>query len=417
MYVAKASGYTLCTFRSNTLPPQPCATGKNLRKNRILATLLLAALTSAAFSVPFVFKTQAYTPVTRTYYVAADEVPWDYAPSGINQITGQAFGSSAWHLDENTFVGQGPDRIGSVYTKCLYREYTNINFNESKIRREWQHLGTLGPVIRGVVGDTLIVVFKNNCQIATTVHPHGVFYLKPSEGAFYNDNDGINGGDYVAPGAMWTYTWPVPQRAGPGPGDPSSVLWMYHGHVDEPGETNAGLIGPIIITKPNMARADGNPRDVDREFVNLFTVFDENRSPYIDANIQPYITDVGNLVTNDTEALKADDGFIESNLMHSINGFVYGNGQDINGQLGLTMDLGERVRWYIIAMGTEVDLHTPHWHGNSLLFAKMRVDVIEVLPGSMKTLDMVPDNPGTWLYHCHVNDHIDAGMLAVYTVR
>src|SRR4051812_47177502 len=30
--------------------------------------------------------------VTRTYYIAADEVKWDYAPSGSNQITGQPFG-------------------------------------------------------------------------------------------------------------------------------------------------------------------------------------------------------------------------------------------------------------------------------------------------------------------------------------
>ncbi|HZD00265.1 MAG TPA: multicopper oxidase domain-containing protein [Actinomycetes bacterium] len=29
---------------------------------------------------------------------------------------------------------------------------------------------------------------------------------------------------------------------------------------------------------------------------------------------------------------------------------------------------------------------------------------------------MQPDNPGTWLYHCHANDHIDAGMAALYTV-
>jgi FtsP/CotA-like multicopper oxidase with cupredoxin domain len=35
---------------------------------------------------------------------------------------------------------------------------------------------------------------------------------------------------------------------------------------------------------------------------------------------------------------------------------------------------------------------------------------------SMKIADMVPDNPGTWLFHCHVNDHILAGMQATYTV-
>ena len=68
-------------------------------------------------------------------------------------------------------------------------------------------------------------------------------------------------------------------------------------------------------------------------------------------------------------------------------------------------------------MGTEVDLHTPHWHANTLLWNGNRVDLVETLPASMKMLDMAPDNPGTWLYHCHVNDHIDAGMAALYTVR
>jgi hephaestin len=29
---------------------------------------------------------------------------------------------------------------------------------------------------------------------------------------------------------------------------------------------------------------------------------------------------------------------------------------------------------------------------------------------------MVPDDPGTWLYHCHVNDHILAGMQTRYAV-
>ncbi len=341
--------------------------------------------------------------------MAADEVLWNYAPSGINQITGQAFGDT-----ENVFVQPGPDRIGSVYWKCLYREYTDGSFSTLKTRPlEWQHLGALGPLIRGVVGDTIVVEFKNNCQIPTSVHPHGVFYLKASEGAPYNDNEGINGGDYVAPGGTWTYTWPVPARAGPGPRDGSSVLWMYHSHVDESGDTNAGLVGPIIITRPTMAGVYGIPRDVDREFVTLFTVMDENRSPYIDYNIQ-YFLGITNV--NMRETLKANEDFEESNLMHSINGFVYGNGP-VNGQLGLTMGLGERVRWYVFAMGTEVDLHTPHWHGNTVLLMMMRTDIVELLPASMKVADMVPDNPGTWFYHCHVNDHIDAGMMTLYTVQ
>jgi hephaestin len=40
----------------------------------------------------------------------------------------------------------------------------------------------------------------------------------------------------------------VPERAGPGPHDPSSVVWMYHSHTDEIADGYAGLIGPMIIT-------------------------------------------------------------------------------------------------------------------------------------------------------------------------
>jgi FtsP/CotA-like multicopper oxidase with cupredoxin domain len=34
----------------------------------------------------------------------------------------------------------------------------------------------------------------------------------------------------------------------------------------------------------------------------------------------------------------------------------------------------------------------------------------------MLEVDMVPDNPGTWMFHCHVDDHILAGMQALYRV-
>lgn len=40
--------------------------------------------------------------------------------------------------------------------------------------------------------------------------------------------------------------------------------------------------------------------------------------------------------------------FEESNLMHSMNGFIYGN------LPGLDMVEGDRVRWHVAAYGTEV---------------------------------------------------------------
>jgi hephaestin len=342
-------------------------------------------------------------PRQRVYYIAADEVEWDYAPTGINQITGEPFDDAA-----NVFVQQGDDRIGKVYIKALYREYTDGRFNHLKARpARWEHLGFLGPMIRAVVGDTIVVHFKNNTTRPVSMHPHGVFYAKNAEGAPYNDGtSGSNkADDAVPPGRTFDYVWQVPERAGPGPSDGSSIGWMYHSHTDEVVDTYSGLIGPMIITARGQERSadDPRPQDVDRELYTMFDVDDENQSAYLQQNIDTFTGDPGSV---DPE----DDGFIESNLMHNINGMVYGN------LPGLTMNTNSRVRWYLMAMGTEVDLHTPHWHGNTVTIMGMRTDVAALLPATMLTADMRPDDPGTWLYHCHVNDHILAGMLSLYRV-
>ena len=43
-------------------------------------------------------------------------------------------------------------------------------------------------------------------------------------------------------------------------------------------------------------------------------------------------------------------------------------------------------------------------------------DVVQLMPAYSTSVDMMPDNPGTWLFHCHVNDHVEAGMIATYSV-
>ncbi len=340
------------------------------------------------------------TGKTRTYFISSDEVVWDYAPAGTNEITGQPFDDVA-----NTYVQTGPGRIGSKYLKCIYRGYTDATFSTLQPRpAQDAYLGFLGPVIRAEVGDTIKVVFQNTCRIPTSVHPHMVLYNKDSEGAPYNDGTAgaEKADDSVPTGGMHTYVWEVPERAGPGPEDGSSIMSMYHSHTDEVGDTYAGLIGFMEITARGMARADGSPKDVDRELFENFMVGNENASPYLQTNIDRFAEPPA----PDPE----DEDFQESNLMHNINGYVFGN------QPLVTITKGERVRWYIMAMGTEVDQHTPHWHGNDVLVGGMRMDVVALMPAGMVTADMVPDDVGIWLFHCHVSDHITAGMLTRYQV-
>jgi hypothetical protein len=82
------------------------------------------------------------------------------------------------------------------------------------------------------------------------------------------------------------------------------------------------------------------------------------------------------------------------------------------------MNEGEHVRWYLFALGSEQDLHSAHWHGLRVLDeGRHRTDVIELMPGSMKVADLTADNPGSWLFHCHVAEHMKQGMFARMTVH
>jgi hephaestin len=47
----------------------------------------------------------------------------------------------------------------------------------------------------------------------------------------------------------------------------------------------------------------------------------------------------------------------------------------------------------------------------------MRTDVAILLSMGMVVAEMTPDNPGTWLFHCHVGPHLQGGMVAVFEVE
>ena len=106
---------------------------------------------------------------TRTYYVAADEVQWDYAPSGRDEAMGMDFDEIG-----RAFTESGPHRIGRVYKKAVYHEYTDGTFSTLKKRGpDEAYLGILGPIVRGAVGDTIKIVFKNNMSVHPYMHPSG----------------------------------------------------------------------------------------------------------------------------------------------------------------------------------------------------------------------------------------------------
>lgn len=343
---------------------------------------------------------------TRTWFIAADEVTWDYMPSGRDEIAGRPYADTAF------FANAKPLPVSTKYRKVLYREYTDSSFKTLEPRTpEWEHLGFLGPVIHAVVGDTIRIVFRNNGHRAFSVHPHGVFYEKSSEGVPYNDGSSAKDklDDSVPPGVTYTYVWSVPARAGPGPMDGSSVMWMYHSHVNEVKDIDAGLMGVIIVTSRKMAREDGTPKDVDREIIANFAQVEENDSWLANQNLPPKdsIRKFGP-IPNPSEVQAIYPWFSK----FSINGFIHG-GMPLE---ALTLKRGQHVRWYVMSSTNDFDFHSPHWHGNTVTIAGMRTDVTFLGPMAMIVADMYPDDVGTWLFHCHVSFHNEAGMAVRYRV-
>lgn len=387
---------------------------------RSIARLIPAFLIGIVLTCPVRSAAQA-APVTstgkiRTYYIAADEVEWDYAPTGRDEAMGTPFDAL-----QKGYTESGPHQIGRVCRKAIYREYTDDTFTVLKKRSaEDAYLGLVGPILRAEVGDTIKVVFRNNTRHPFSMHPHGVQYQKDSEGADYQD--GTSGADKsdggVPPGETHTYIWQVPERAGPGPDDPSSVFWLYHSHTDELRDVASGLFGVIVVTRRGMARPDGRPKDVDHEFVTIFIALNENESVYLEDNIREHTTDPKGVDRAEASQVApggvvvsiAVTGFSATNVKWSINGYIFGN------MPLMKMKVGDHVRWYVAALGDFNNAHTPHWHGNTVLVAGQRTDVVSVMSAQMITADMVPDMPGIWLYHCHISDHMLGGMVARYEV-
>ncbi|NXY47037.1 CERU protein, partial [Ceuthmochares aereus] len=334
--------------------------------------------------------------VNREYYIGITETEWNYAP-------GNTF-VSFLHRKAGVFLERGAHRIGSTYKKAVYTQYTNHLYNEIVDKPSW--LGFLGPIVKGEVGDSIIIHLKNFASRSYSLHPHGVRYTKENEGAFYPDNtkDLQKRDDAVEPGGQYTYTWDVTEDQGPAKGDSDCITRVYHSHIDAPRDVASGLVGPLIICRKDTINNSSDDEHFDAEFILMFSVMDENLSWYLEENIRTYCSDPSNVD-------KDDEDFQESNKMHSINGYMYGYLPN------LTMCVEDKVKWYLFGMGNEADIHSAYFHGQTLIERHHRVDTINLFPATFIDAVMIPRSPGEWLLSCQVNDHIEGGMQALFKVE
>jgi FtsP/CotA-like multicopper oxidase with cupredoxin domain len=279
--------------------------------------------------------------------------------------------------------------------KAVYREFTDHTFTTLKARADDElHLGILGPFIRGNVGDTIEIVFKNLASYPYNIIPRNVVF---------KDGSSISNATTTLPGQTHVYTYYIPERSGPTPTQPNCVGSLYVSRVKPMNDTYSGLVGPFVVCKAGILNSSGSRNDgVTKEFATGFIIYDENLSNYRQTNfasVPPISID--------------DPDFVESNIMHTINGFIYGNLK------GLVFSVNEHSAWYVFGLGSVEDIHTVHYHGQLYLrktSLMLKRDVLEVFAGTYETVEMLGYNPGTWLFHCHVAAHAMEGMETSFTV-
>uniref|UniRef100_A0A672NNC6 Coagulation factor VIII-like n=1 Tax=Sinocyclocheilus grahami TaxID=75366 RepID=A0A672NNC6_SINGR len=326
----------------------------------------------------------------RSYYIAAEEIMWDY---GINKPA---------QLIKPRDMRRGMRKYYPAYKKVVFRAYQDRDFKHPIKRGELdEHLGIMGPVLKAEINDVLTVVFKNLASRPYSFHLHGVY--DKTQGSFIP-------GDPVPPGEERVYNWRISRRQGPSASEFDCKAGAYYSDVNMEKDINSGLIGPVLICRPGILR----PRDLLQpdvmDFFLLFTTFDERKSWYLDYNTRKFCTPPCQA--------KVDDPWFEmSNKFAAINGYVSET------LPGLIVEQYRTARWHLLNVGGQGEFHAIHFHGLPFGVGKdqeHRMGVFNLYPGVFGTVEMRPAIVGTWLIECTIGEHQMAGMrakLLVYNPR
>ena len=111
------------------------------------------------------------------------------------------------------------------------------------------------------------------------------------------------------------------------------------------------------------------------------------------------------------------DTRLSANLGGSMTNYVWTiNGQPYPQSRPLAVGQGQRVALTFVNDGARM-WHPMHLHGHTFQVIKpdgsrgARKDTVIVLPSQKVTVELLADNPGVWMLHCHNTYHQEAGMM------
>jgi FtsP/CotA-like multicopper oxidase with cupredoxin domain len=250
--------------------------------------------------------------------------------------------------------------------------------------RAWGYNGsTPGPEIRAREGDTVRVTLVNRLPTGTTIHWHGMDVPPAMDGPA-----GLNQAE-VEPGEDFVYEFTAT--------NPGS-RW-YHAHADPANQIALGLYGPLVIEPRETART------YDREQTYMLAEWDLELTPDVALGRAPrgprdQLLRGGELGTD----------------LFLINGKAHESVPRIE------TAAGERVLIRLMNAGNLP--HAVHSHGHSFKIVatdgnpvpegmELLKDTVLIGPGERYDLELTADNPGVWMFHCHMENHAANGMMTL----
>lgn len=255
---------------------------------------------------------------------------------------------------------------GGVKIFHLIMEPIEHEFAPGLTARCWGYNGrTPGPVIEAAQGDHVRIYVTNRLPAPSVVHWHAV--RTP------NGMDGTSGLTQtpIPPGATYLYDFWLPDAG----------TFMYHSHHDDMTQEALGLAG-LFVVHPRRPPAERPERD--------FAIL-----------LQEWKVPIGASAPTPLE-------MIEFNVL-TMNGKVHPYTHP------LTAALGDRVRVRLGNLSPQ-DHHPIHLHGYSFRIvetdggpippaAQWPETTVLVPVGSTRSIELLADNPGDWLFHCHMTHH------------
>jgi FtsP/CotA-like multicopper oxidase with cupredoxin domain len=236
----------------------------------------------------------------------------------------------------------------------------------------WAYNGIVpGPRINVDVGDTVEVEITNELPVGTDIHWHGIDVP--------NDQDGVAPitQDLVMPGESFTYRYTTTEPA----------IGMYHAHAHGDIAIPNGLFGTMYVGDlPSVAGRTISGIEVPEDLE----------------------------IAQDIPMVVNDAGEIGLTL----------NGKSFPATEPVVVDQGDWIRITYFNEGLQV--HPMHLHGfEQLVIAKdgepldapYAADTILVGPGERYTVLFNASEAGTWVWHCHILNHVESadGMFGMVT--